>query len=321
MRNVNSKMVWLASIALLIAIAAGLLYALSPGVRDDVQWQLADNKGTAAGYASYLEAWPQGAHAPEAKSRNAALLKDERIYTAALKTGNEDSLEQFLAEYPGHVKQDEARKVLQDIKEGDDIVDLLSARKIEVKTEGSGIQSVSVSIRRLVSYPLTVLIPAGTFFVSSSSSVQNMVTTAESRVVLGAVEWVNVSLDAACANRPRDIPGEENRFTVQRSPSQKELAKLMPVLERANVAYALRQAAVWIVTDNADYDDLGILVSRSEYQVFGGTREINEYETAAALQILDRAGIDVKKKRIWKNKAAILKGLTDVELKKWLESR
>lgn len=321
MQKVIRKTVLLVSMVLILVVAARILFSFSPGYMDDLKWELTGKKGTAAEYSSYLNACPQGKHAPEAKSRIFSLLHNESIYAAALKSGNEDSLKRFLDEYPGHVKQDEAKKVLKGMTEGEDIIDLLNERKIDVKTEGSGIQNVSISIRRLVPYPVTVLIPVGTFFVSSISSVQNMVTTSKSRVFLGSDEWTEGLLDAACANRPRDIPGQENRFSVQRFPEQAELTRLMPVLESANVTYAVRQAVVWIVTDNADYDELGILVSRSQYQGFGGSREINEFETASALKILDKAGINIKKKRIWTDRATIIKGLADPELKKWLESR
>ncbi|MCP4708975.1 MAG: hypothetical protein GY869_10145 [Planctomycetes bacterium] len=95
----------------------------------------------------------------------------------------------------------------------------------------------------------------------------------------------------------------------------------MPVLDQAQVIYAVRQAAVWIVTDNADYSDLGILVSRSQFQVFGGTRKINEYEAARAMKICDEAGINITGKSIWMDRKQILSGLKDGDLKKWLEEK
>jgi len=95
----------------------------------------------------------------------------------------------------------------------------------------------------------------------------------------------------------------------------------MPILDKARVPYAVRQAAVWIVTDNASYGGLGILVSRSQFQMFGGTRQINEYESARAMKICDEAGIDVKRKAIWRDRQRILSGLKDEKLKKWLEDK
>jgi len=45
--------------------------------------------------------------------------------------------------------------VLKDITEGRDIVDLLRVKKIEITSKGSGIQRVSVSVRRRVPYQIT----------------------------------------------------------------------------------------------------------------------------------------------------------------------
>ncbi len=236
-----------------------------------------------------------------------------------MKTGTEASLKRFLEDFPGHQKESVAQQAIKDITEGRDIVDLLKEKKIEVKASGSGITEVSVRIRKLVPYSLTVRIPVGSLFVPANASAQNMVTTTESKVRLTSNEWSFVSPDAACANRPKDIPGGSDTFTVNRSPKQAELARLMPVLNQARVDTETRQAAVWIVTDNADYNDLGILVA-SQFG-FGGRRVINEQETARAMKICAEAGIDIKKKAIWRDRKRLISALKDTELKSWLEQK
>ena len=92
----------------------------------------------------------------------------------------------------------------------------------------------------------------------------------------------------------------------------------MPILDKANVDYATSQAAVWIVTDNATYDDLGILVASSNGS--DGSRVIHEAEAARAMQICELAGINIKRKAIWGDRKIILSGLDDGELRKWLYS-
>lgn len=208
----------------------------------------------------------------------------------------------------------------KDVK-NNDIVTLIGGKKVEVKTQGSGIQNVNLEVRRLVDSEINVLIPVGTFFVSRNPSAQNMVTTQEKTVILRDNAWVSVNVSAACANRPRATPGDQDSFRIQRSPQRKELEKLMPVLQNAHVGSAVQQAAVWIVTDNADYDDLGVLVRRSQYQVFGGDRIINEYEAAMAMKICDDAGINITKNAIWKDRNTIVKGLKDESLKKWFDQK
>jgi hypothetical protein len=289
---------------------------------DERSWADAQAANTIRSYRGYIAAHPQGRYVQEAHNKAAALRSDDAPFEAALKSGTAVSLKQFLQDFPGHQKEANAQQAIKDITEGRDIVDLLEEKKIAIQTHGSGIQSVDVRMRKLVPYPITVRIPVGSYFVSSRRSAQNMITTAESQVRLTGDEWRQVSVSAACANRPKRIPGSRDTFTVQRSPHQDELAQLMLVLDKAGVRYATRQAAVWIVTDNASYSDLGTLVSPPAFATFGGTRTIKEGETAHAMKICAEAGIDITSKRIWNDRQKILHlGLADGVLKNWLEEK
>lgn len=140
-------------------------------------------------------------------------------------------------------------------------------------------------------------------------------------MVLRTNSWAPVSVPAACANQPRDVPGSGDSFTIRRSPDQRELQQPMPVLQKANTPFAVRQAAVWIVTDNANYNGLGTLVESFGPVAFGGTRVIKEEETARAMKICDKAGIDITRKAIWHDRDTILKGVKDANLRKWLQER
>jgi hypothetical protein len=158
-----------------------------------------------------------------------------------------------------------------------------------------------------------VHIPAGSFFVSDNPAAQNMVATAEKKTRLTTDSWTNITIPAACANRPKDIPNSNDKFSIQRSPDQEELAKLAPVLAKSGAGTLVKQAAVWIVTDDADFDDLGILTNSDN------TRAI-WYETATrAMKACAEAGIDITKKRIWNDRATIISKLSAGELKKWLQ--
>ena len=286
---------------------------------EQIAWDEAAKTNTILAFRAFLVSQPAGKRAAEAKARESALRIDPAPYQAAVKSGSEESLQKFLAEYPGHEKESVIQAVLKDIVEGIDIYDLLREKKIEVKVQGSGIESINVSLRKRIPEPITARIPVGTYFASADSGAQNMVTTSERKVRLDSDEWIDASTDAACANRPLDIPGEEVSFSVRRLPQQGELAKLMPVLEKAGVDTETRQAAVWIITDDADYDDLGTLVA-GQFG-FGGSRVINEIETARAMKICEEAGINIRAKRIWGDRALILEGLQDDELKKWLQGK
>jgi hypothetical protein len=196
-----------------------------------------------------------------------------------------------------------------------DIVELIENNIVEAEISGGDITYVNLRIRRLVPYPVSVRVPVGSFFVSENPSAQNMVATGEKKVRLTSESWQSVQMPAACANRPKDIPGSSDKFGVQRSPNQEELAQLMPALNKSGTGTTVKQAAVWIITDNADYDDLGILVNSP-----GNVRAIGPETAARAMKICSEAGIDIAAKNIWRDRESIVSRLPAGELKNWLKS-
>ncbi len=203
----------------------------------------------------------------------------------------------------------------------EDLIDLLEAGKVEVAVTGSSIEIVEIRVRAVpsASLPITVDIPAGAFFDAGGGSAQNMVATESRSIRLSNTEWREVSLPAACASRLKDIPGQSDRFSVKRLPQQAELARAASALAAAGASSAVKQAAIWIISDDATYDDLGELIEG--YSEYSGTRVIDETVAARALRILASAGIDITTKRIWRDKTQILRGITDPDLKQWLSSR
>jgi len=200
-----------------------------------------------------------------------------------------------------------------------DIVELLAQKKIDVKNQGSGIDSLELQVRQIGNQNLVVWIPVGTFFVSNNGSTQNMVTTEEHSVTLRNAQWTRITVPAACASISKDIPGSGDSFEILRSPHQAELARLIPVLHKARVPFPVRQAAIWIITDNASYSGLGILVDSPTG--FGGSRVIKEREVAQALKIIDQTGIEISTRRIWQDREKIVSGLKDEALKRWLRQK
>ena len=207
----------------------------------------------------------------------------------------------------------------------EDLVDLLARQRVEAEVTGADIQSVNIRLRPTgpvsPATPVRVEIVAGTFFSSGDSSKQNMVATTSRTIDLAYPDWIDVTLSAACANQPRDVPDSDDQFTVKRLPEQNELAKAAKALAAADAQYPVIQAAIWIISDNANYDDLGVLIGSTEYDSTGGTRVIDEADTAEALQILDGVGIDIKKRRIWNDRNRIAQAVDDTTIKGWLNSR
>jgi len=201
------------------------------------------------------------------------------------------------------------------------IVDLLAAGKVRAEVTGSGIRNVSIRLRKTIPSTVEVSLPVGLYFIASKRAAQNMVGTASRSVTLTSDDWVTVTVPAACANKALAIPGGGDGFAIRRSPAQRELAAVLPALERASAPYPVIQAAAWILTDDATYADLGTLIRRPSYQMSGGTRVIQENDAARALRIMADAGIVVTRRAIWRDRLRIAQSVTDPELATWLRGR
>lgn len=288
---------------------------------DTILWLKAERINTGKSYQEYIKSQPNGNFIIAARAKQTILNNDTTYFLEAQKIGTRRSYENFISEFPGHKCELQARDALLDM-DGRDIVDLINQNKVQVKIRGSGIKSVEIDIKRLINHEIKVNIPVGTFFICKGSA-QNMVGTSEEMITLKDDDLHTVEVSAACANHRRSIPYSDDSFYIQRSPNHEGLQKLMPVLNKANVSFEIEQAAVWIVTDNATYNDLGILIIPNHVTLQGitGYRLIREYETAMAMKICDEAGIDITTKAIWKNRHKIAKGLTNEKLKNWLRDK
>ncbi len=267
-------------------------------------------------YRRYLADHPDASDADAVRARIALLDEQAPAWEAICRTGTAEAFRGFIAKNPASPWVSAAQRALQDL-EGRDIVDLIEEGKVEVGASGGGIQSAGLDVKRLAPYPLVVRVPAGTYLVASRSSAQNMVVTRDTTVKLTAASSF-VTLDVACANKPKDIPHSGDSFALERPQHNAELARLAAVLDRAKVDYATRQAAVWIVTDDATYGGLGILVSRPMGAISGGSRVIGPDAATRALQLCAEAGIDIHGTQLLADRDAFASQLPDGELKAWL---
>jgi hypothetical protein len=143
-----------------------------------------------------------------------------------------------------------------------------------------------------------------------------MVATRSMEFDLLPRQAISLSIEAACANLPLDIPGARTEFTIAQHPPQPELARVAQSLSAQ--AYDVRQAAVWIVTDNASFDDLGTLVTAGAYGNMGGVRVIDPEDAVRAMQIIDAAGVDIRTRRIWRDRHALMESTPEGEARTWL---
>lgn len=261
-------------------------------------------------------------------------------YEAAVAANTAAAYATFLARYPGTDYDKEMRyrwlqakgdaaglKRLTDSFAGGgkvlDISDAIDAGLVKVALGGRNIREVHLALRRTANHPITVRIPFGSYLVSSDPGAQNMVTTQELVVdLISHSSPHSVSISAACANLPKAVPGNQVSFTLQRQSPHAELKGVIAALLNAKAPYEVQQAAIWLITDNASYSELGTL--KTMVLPVGSTRRVPTGRTIGAdhviraLQIVASSGVNVHALAIWRDRDEMSKESRDAALKRWL---
>ena len=129
-----------------------------------------------------------------------------------------------------------------------------------------------------------------------------------------------IVIPTVCINLPKKIPESGLEFSFHKQSENNELnlfVKNLSEMDSIDIrsitffdspSHSEMQAAVWIITDNADYNELGTLVSGGQ-DLFGtmldippGGRILSPKSIAVAMLLLEKCGIDVESKRIWKDR-------------------
>jgi len=130
----------------------------------------------------------------------------------------------------------------------DDYVDIVTLRQrgiLWAKGSGESITHIQAQIESRVRVPIKVLVPHGTYFVSTGSH-QNMVTRCEYRFELGPMSTEEISVAASCINARLAIPKDSDGFYGVSRVS----TKLRRFLEAAAGEDPMTvQAGVWAITD------------------------------------------------------------------------
>ena len=120
--------------------------------------------------------------------------------------------------------------------------------------------------------------PTGLYLLCESGSYQDMLITKidypDTDPYVDPRGTFRVFIDTACMNLHRDVPHGETPYKLERLPVDSLLLRLLGLFEAEGCSYSVRQAAVWIVTDNAGFADTQLLrnaittlsvISRSDY--------------------------------------------------------
>ena len=194
------------------------------------------------------------------------------------------------------------------------IVDLVEEKLISVSISGVSMDAVALHVTSISPEPLEIHIPAGTFFLAENPSVQNMVARHAASASVDPGDIVDIKVDAACASLHLAAPGAADTFAMVRASELPEMGKVIDQLNKTPVDYPVEQAAIWIVTDDASYDELGMLVGGSPF----GPALIQEEDATRAMMLTDEAGVDIRRYSIWRDRVTLLSKVTEPDLVTWL---
>ena len=196
------------------------------------------------------------------------------------------------------------------------LFEAISEGHVEVTASGQGAEAVNLTIQRMRSDPMVITLPVGTYFKASGSS-SDMIARRDGVITLeedGPQPW---ALLARTVNRNRPVPVAEDGFDIHQADEQPSLRNVMWQFQGMSlhpmIGSVIEELALWIVSENAGYDDLVAHASRVPIQV--------EQAIALAAAYTDSAGIDITQKQIWADRDKFVPALTDEALKKVFETR
>lgn len=202
-----------------------------------------------------------------------------------------------------------------------DLFDAVDAGLVEVEARGAGAGAVTLRVRRTGDEPLVVTSPAATWFEAEEGS--DMIARRDGWVVLDGGGWREWTLRAVGRQRGLPPPDAGERLALRPPSSAPVLERLFqeiqagtytvsnsPVLYPPRTA-AMEQAAVWIADEDADYAALAPHVA--------GPRLPAQYAAAFALVFVDRAGVDVTRRRVWADREEVFGRLRDQGLRVWYQ--
>lgn len=214
------------------------------------------------------------------------------------------------------------------------IYNLTAYDLLDVVAQGDTYKTARITMTRTIDEEIHVVIPAGTFLAARLTGVQDMVVTHTVEIDLTDNEPVEVIVRTASLESQASIPVSVNRFAVFDRFSS-PLTNLMAVVGDSDLEFDTIQAAVWIVTDNCDWEEMGFL-REVDGEIIGYTREvededdedkdegvrlIDEEDIIRAMIQVENAGIDIRRKHIWMDHVAILENLPSGDLLEWLNEK
>ena len=200
-----------------------------------------------------------------------------------------------------------------------DLFDALDAGLVEVEARGGGAEAVTLRIRRTGNEPLVVTSPVAAGFDAGDG--RDMIARRDGWIVLADDGWREWTLRAVGRRPGPEPPGAGDRLAVRPPSAAPAVEAVLREIQAGTYAIAdsptlypprtpgMERAAVWIADGDADYAALAPHAA--------GPLLPAQYAVAFALVFVDRAGIDVTRRRVWADREEVFGRLRDQGLRIW----
>ena len=271
-----------------------------------IRWAEAERANTVAAYQQYIDDAIDGARTRLAEARQKELQRDDAPFLAAKRQRSPEAWAQFLQDFRGHRRSGEALAKLAEA-EPDSIFELARTGKLTISGEGWDLYRFGVVLHKHRTSALPVSVPQGLYWKAQDPRVQDMVATHGFDHKLDQDGDIWCSTPAAGAGMRKRLATAKDKFTLLPSPPNADLARLIAFFAFKMPEFRLRQAAIWVVTDNATWDELKQYMygqTGAEWDIITGDEEkiFDTDEVANVLQIIEAAGLDVTRYALWKDK-------------------
>ena len=200
-----------------------------------------------------------------------------------------------------------------------DLVDAIDSGLVEVEARGAGAEAVTLRIRRTGNDPIVVTSPVAAYF--DAEDARDMIARRDGWVVLDDDGWREWTLRAVGRQRDLDPPSSRDRLAVRPPSTAPVIEALLLEIQAGTYTVSnsptlypprtpvMEQAAVWIADGDANYPEMAPHIA--------GPMLPAQYAAAFALIFVDRAGIDVTRRRVWADREQVFGRLRDQGLRIW----
>ncbi len=204
----------------------------------------------------------------------------------------------FLPAFPARAQEGERKVTLRTA---------LDEGIVKLGVQGLGPDKIRINLQSLVLRKLRVRVPRGSLFGPSLvinagrqvNRVQEMVTLNEEWIPLDPKRLVSRDLPAACADLWARIPMPWHVLSYRPRKKAPGAESLFPVFEKLDLPWEVRQAALWILTDDATFREMNR--PRPKHPRGFGPRKIPPRAYAAAMMAVERSGRSLAGRRCGKD--------------------